>query len=70
MMSRAKRQSGLSTERSDWQSLDSEQSARLRRFELPRLISHRDDHEPQLMELIIVLLFLALPIIAALVGLL
>jgi hypothetical protein len=33
-------------------------------------MSHREDHEPDIMEPILVFLFLALAIIAALVGLL
>jgi hypothetical protein len=37
---------------------------------LPRRIYHRDDHEPEAMEVVLVLLFLALATIAGLVGLL
>ena len=70
-ISGAKRQSGLSTREAGLTAVRvSTIRERLRRFELPRLTSHRDDHEPEVMEPILVLLFLALAVVAGLVGLL
>jgi hypothetical protein len=44
--------------------------AKIGRSEMRRLISQPEDHEPEVMEPVLVFVFLALAIIAALVGLL